>query len=373
MNNKKKILFLIQLPPPVHGVSTMNKIISDSKLINGSFDTRVFPLMFASDISDIGVVSVGKIVKMLICALKLVRTLLADRPDIAYFTLAPAGYAFYRDIIYVFILKIFKLKIIYHLHGKGIKNIISKHKLNKVICKFIFKNVNVICLSDQITYDIQDVYGKKPFIVNNGIVRIIDSNYFEEEKNNRDIKIKILFLSNYEKTKGILDLVDALRILDKKNIDFETVLVGKPTKSISIDYLKEYITNNGLIKKIKISGPQYNDNKNEILKNASIFVFPTYNEAFPLVILEAMQFGLPVVSTFEGAIPEIVDDCKTGFLVRQRDVTLLAEKIEILIKDKDMRIKMGRAGRIKFLEKYTLETFERNMKKIFDEVLNDDI
>ena len=83
-----------------------------------------------------------------------------------------------------------------------------------------------------------------------------------------------------------------------------------------------------------------------------------------------MQFALPVVSTFEGAIPEIVDDGVTGFLVPPKDVISLAEKIEILINNKNLRIQMGDAGRKKFLEKYTLDKFEQNLLKVFGEIVN---
>jgi len=82
-----------------------------------------------------------------------------------------------------------------------------------------------------------------------------------------------------------------------------------------------------------------------------------------------MQAGLPVVSTFEGAIPEIVDDGVTGFLVPQKNPQALAEKLEILIKDSELRQKMGAAGRKKFLEKYTVDKFENNLLAIFKEVI----
>ena len=83
-----------------------------------------------------------------------------------------------------------------------------------------------------------------------------------------------------------------------------------------------------------------------------------------------MRAGLPVISTFEGAISEIIDDGKTGYLVKQRNINELAEKIAILIKDKELREKMGKAGRKKFLERYTLEKFEKNMVRVFDQILN---
>ncbi len=65
-----------------------------------------------------------------------------------------------------------------------------------------------------------------------------------------------------------------------------------------------------------------------------------------LVLLEAMQYSLPVVSTPEGAIPDVVDDGVTGFLVPQRDTSALADKLEVLIKDPDLRVKNGSRGKV---------------------------
>ena len=83
-------------------------------------------------------------------------------------------------------------------------------------------------------------------------------------------------------------------------------------------------------------------------------------------IFEAMQFRLPLISTFEGAIPEIIEDGVNGFLVAQKDVIALANKLEVLIKDKELRSKMGAAAYLKFSNNYTLEIFENNMVKVLN-------
>ena len=83
-----------------------------------------------------------------------------------------------------------------------------------------------------------------------------------------------------------------------------------------------------------------------------------------------MQFGLPVISTYEGAIPEIVENNKTGFLVEKKNPEELANKIEFLINNQDLRIKMGVAGKEKFYNQYTLEIFENNLTTILKNLNN---
>ena len=113
---------------------------------------------------------------------------------------------------------------------------------------------------------------------------------------------------------------------------------------------------------VQYIGKQYGKDKETCYANSDIFVFPTFyhNECFPLVLLEAMSYGLPCVSTNEGAIREIIDDGITGYIVEKNNPQILADKLELLIKDATLRQKMGNEGKKKFEENYTLEIFEHN-------------
>jgi len=82
-----------------------------------------------------------------------------------------------------------------------------------------------------------------------------------------------------------------------------------------------------------------------------------------------MAAGLPVVSTREGAIPEIIDDGVTGFIIDKQNPGKLAEKLEYLISNLDQAKKMGQAGRAKFEQNYTIEKFYHNLVEIFNEVM----
>lgn len=113
-------------------------------------------------------------------------------------------------------------------------------------------------------------------------------------------------------------------------------------------------------------GRKYGADKEPFFHTADIFVFPTFypNECFPLVLLEAMQHGVPCISTTEGGVPGIIDEGKTGFVVEKKNPTLLAEKMEHLLKDIPLRKEMGAAGRLKFEREFTLRKFEERMAEI---------
>lgn len=116
-------------------------------------------------------------------------------------------------------------------------------------------------------------------------------------------------------------------------------------------------------------GKKYNEEKEAFFENADIFIFPTLNEAFGLVLLEAMEHALPCIATDEGGISDIVDDGETGFIVSKRNTEALADKIEYLIIHPEERKRMGKLGYKKFNDKFTVRKFEELMADILNDCL----
>lgn len=155
-------------------------------------------------------------------------------------------------------------------------------------------------------------------------------------------------------------LLDACRILKDKGLDFQCNFVGGETKEIDRARFEAEVQRRGLEGMVRYEGPKYGEEKEEYWRSSDVFVFPTYyfNECFPLVILEAMQHGLPVVSTTEGAVPDMVADGVNGFVCERKDVSGLAGALERLITDAALRMRMGEVGRKRYEEEFTLERFE---------------
>jgi glycosyltransferase involved in cell wall biosynthesis len=96
-----------------------------------------------------------------------------------------------------------------------------------------------------------------------------------------------------------------------------------------------------------------------------VFCLPSYyeREGMPLVVLEAMQFSLPIVATRWRGIPSMVTDGETGFLVPVHDATATADSLERLLRDSDLRRALGRAARTVFEREFTLEIFTARMER----------
>ena len=175
------------------------------------------------------------------------------------------------------------------------------------------------------------------------------------------LPVNLLFLSNLIPSKGVYVLLDACRILKDKGLDFQCNFVGGETKEIDRATFEAEVQRRGLEGMVRYEGPKYGEEKEEYWCSSDVFVFPTYyfNECVPLVILEAMQHGLPVVSTDEGAVPDIVVDGENGFICRRKDVEGLAQALERLLLDEALRRRMGAKGYSRYMENFTLERFER--------------
>ena len=358
MNNERiKILFVVQLPPPVHGSASISDILVKSPILKSTFDLQVLPLNYAKSMKDLGGISFTKAFKMFVVAGQLINSIRSFKPVAVYFTITPFGFGFYRDMLFVTILKLSRVKLVYHLHMKGVNEDSDKKILKRGLYKYVFKKAYVITLSKILSQDISRVYNGKPFVVNNGLPAVIKESSF---KVSQKLNLDVLFLSNFMKAKGIFVFLNSIKILRDRGCRYQAHIVGAPG-DVSIEEIQILIIRNDLGDRVFLHGPKYGSEKLDLLAKMDIFVHPTLNDAFPLVILEAMQFRLPIVSTYEGAIPEIVDNFITGFLVPKNDEIALADKIELLLNDKILRMEMGLASKKKFLAKYTSQQMEKNI------------
>jgi glycosyltransferase involved in cell wall biosynthesis len=365
----KKILFVVQLPPPVHGASVSNNLVVNSLLLKKNFRMEVIDLQFTKSLQDIKKFSFNKVYKAFFYAIKIVKKMLSFRPHLVYFTLSSQGFAFYRDVMYVFLFKLFNTKIVYHLHSKGIRENTENSNFKRKLSAWVFKNTSVICVGKKLISDIDNVYTGQPFVVPYGIA--VRPAICRQVKKAGDNIPQLIYLSNYIRTKGILVLIDALEILKNKGYHFTAKLAGSPT-DLGMEELRTIVASKGMDNIIDIVGPLYGEEKFRAYENADIFVFPTFykNETFGIVNLEAMQYSLPVVSTFEGGISDVVIDNETGLLAIPQNVQMLADKIATLIDNPQLCIEMGKKGYERFMANYTLDHFEQNINNAFDKILN---
>jgi len=360
----KRVLFILHLPPPNHGASLVGNLIKTSTQINSAFSTRYINLSTSVTIEDIGRTSVRKGIKYLALILKVINGILVFKPDLCYITPSAKGSGFYKDVIIIAIIKFFRVKRIFHYHNKGIA---ERHKrlTDNLLYKLSFRNASVIMLSKLLFQEIEKYVSKRRvFYCPNGITDLSNDLHKPSFKNSGS-PVEVLFLSHLIRSKGMLVLIEACAILKTRGINFHCTIAGGDAE-MKLKEVEEIVQLRKLTGLIHFTGPVYGEKKVVLMKSADILAHPSFNDCFPLVLLEAMSLSLPIISTFEGAIPEIVDNGITGFLVPPKDPESLADKLEVLINDPELRKDMGDAARIKYENEFTLGIFENRLREILE-------
>lgn len=183
--------------------------------------------------------------------------------------------------------------------------------------------------------------------------------------------VRMVFLSNLLESKGILDLLEALVLLKQRGYGVVCDVVGAETAQINKARLQEEIGKRQLENMVSYQGALYGEAKAQELERAHLFVHPTKDDCFPLVLLEAMAHGLPCISTNEGAIRDIIDDGKTGLIAEKHNPQDLADKIALLLNDETLKKQMGEAARKKYQQEYTLQRFEQRFVECMNSILSD--
>lgn len=365
-NKKLNVLFILHLPPPIHGAAIANTYIKNSQLINSDHATDYVSLSTNTVLAQTGKGSIKKAFKFVGILAKVVKLIASKKYDLCYVSLTANGPAFYKDLIVVALLKLANKKILYHFHNKGV-SMAKQNNLNDALYRFAFKNTQSILLSKYLYPDVAKYVDEAqihycPYGIPTSDPRLVNTMRKSSSVNQ---KISLLYLSNMMIEKGVYVLLEACVLLKKEEIPFICNFVGGWT-DITPQEFDDYVRQNDLSGYVFAHGPKYGDEKLAFFNEADVFIFPTYYhyETFGLVNLEAMQHALPIISTSEGGIPDVIEDSLTGFLIPKNSPTQLAQKIKFFVNNPTAGTVMGNKGRERFKSLFTLNTFEKNISAI---------
>lgn len=371
------VIFIMHMPPPVHGASMVGEYIHKSKLINEAFECHYVNMAIASRLEDIRKGGLGKIKDVMKKFLEIRKAIVAVKPDLVYITPCSAGWPFYKDFLTIMMLKMMGQKVVMHFHNKGVRSRQS-HVLDNFLYKRFFKNVKLILLADSLYEDVKRYVSREDvFICPNAIPTV----NVEKRSVRTNSVPRLLWLTNIMRTKGIMEYLGALKILRGRGIEFEADFVGGLTTEMSGEEFEKALVCMGLNDCSVYHGPKYGDEKFEYFKKADVFVLPSYTEAFPVSILEAMQFGLPVLASNVGGVSGEIEDGENGYLIGgstpimlnsfRPDTVEIADRLERLLKDTTLRERMGDNGRKKFEREFVLDVFEHRLCNILKKCLEE--
>jgi len=303
--------------PPVHGTAIIGDLVYDT-LKSKNIELIYIGLSTSLDISDSGKLNFRKLFLLFRIFKELSISLIKLKPSIIYVTPSMAGIAFYRDFLYILMIKLYKYvfkncRIILHLHMRPVNaNWLQKNYLFKILfrrveiiflSKLLIRDYSIFKLNDCVVHILPNAI--KPLLNKELTINKVSDNYSKVRTKNNTINV--LYLGHMIKSKGYRRALDVAKYILNQNKKYKFLFVGEYGSVYDKEYFDHYISSNYLVSDITYLGPCTNDiDKMNLFLNNDILIFPSYSEAYPLTILEAFSFGLPVVATDTGAVEEIV-------------------------------------------------------------------
>jgi glycosyltransferase involved in cell wall biosynthesis len=179
---------------------------------------------------------------------------------------------------------------------------------------------------------------------------------------------KVVFLGRFVPEKGIYELLEAFRVVKDKFPSVHLVLAGDGPEG---GKLRQRVQDSGLEPYVEFSGYVRGSEKARVLMESDVFVLPSYHEACPVALLEAMAAGLPVIATRVGAIPDILEDEKNGILLDTASPVAIAAAVSHMLSNDMLREEIGQRNKNIAWKKYEASVVSREIAAVWQKLLMD--
>jgi glycosyltransferase involved in cell wall biosynthesis len=261
--------------------------------------------------------------------------------------------------------------IIDEANKKGIPYIIINHFSNSYLKGVDFREQSAgsVGIAGVSSREVPSHLRKTFFNIGDGI----DTEYFKKEhaqKIHIDMKEQVLFYpARIVRNKGQIDLIKAYAELREIGLKAKVVIAGHVDSLKYYGELKEFIAQKGLKDDVLFVGQLSRHELRDWYGVSSVLVFPTYQEGFGRILLEAQAMQVTPVAYGVGGVPEGIQHERTGFLVPKGDIAKLADHLEYLLKNEKQRRKMGDEGR-RFIEsRFSIEALAERHENYYLSVL----
>ena len=289
--------------------------------------------------------------------------LLKARPNTIAHIHTCSGFSFFLDGVLLSLAKLRGVPVVLHIHGASFDQFLDN--LNPILLAvarcFCRRCVFIVVLSESWETALRQRLGDLPFrVVANGVPMLETSARTLPKQG----ELKLLFLGNLSERKGVFDLLEVMPLV--KNAVLH--LVGGEEQAGFTAKISQLIAEKQLQQRIKLHGVKTGLEKLAFFQNADIFILPSYAEGLPMSLLEAMMCGLPVIVSDVGGIPAVISDTENGFLITAGNCRQIAETLQRLIDDPDLRRKIGRAARQRCLAEFSTDAVVDKLLKLYRQI-----
>jgi glycosyltransferase involved in cell wall biosynthesis len=361
------ILLIGPTPPPFHGVAVAMQMLLQSPLTE---QFRVFHLDLADrrGIQHVNKPDVFDVVLFVRQWVKLIGMLINTGPAVSYLVLSQSTIGFLRDSLLMWPLYFRGSHVVVHLHGGHFREwFLGRSWLMKTYVRAVLRCVTrAIVLGQSLKPQFKGLIDERRIdVVPNGI----DWSNVHVNQNVPRFRsqFRVLHLSTLSHLKGALVLLQAIPCVVHQRTDVEFVLAGPWSHAEDQRWAEEYIVRQGIQSYVSFAGQVDAAAKRALYDSADLFVFPgVQQEGQPLVVIEAMAAGVPVIFTDRGCLRDTVSDGEAGLEVPIGDVRQLAERILWLLDHPERLELMGARARRRYEALYTKEQHIKRMIDVFE-------
>jgi len=366
MAKSSDILLVGQTPPPFHGQSVVTGMLFDHDW--GGIRVERLRMAYSDSIDDVGKAGIGKVLHLFSLIFQTWMIILKKHPEVLYYLPASANKTpVIRDIIYLGAVRWMFSKSVFHYHAGGLPEYLQSAGMLGKVAKAIYANADLSVDVIETTPPTGSLLSsKKNTVVCNGVdVEIV------ARKRKLDDVCRILFVGVLNEGKGILQIISTAVILKKQHLKFKMMIVGAWVSREFQDEVESLVSEHDLSGNLHFTGPLNGDEKWQAYADADCFFFPSHYQAetFGMVLVEAMAYSLPIITTRWSGIPLVVSGGRCAVLCDIKSPSQYVEALANFIQNPQKRLRMGEAARKHYESNYTREKFLRKMESVFREVL----
>lgn len=267
--------------------------------------------------------------------------------------------AFFRDSIYLLIAKLFRRKVVLHLHGGKFEQFYNQ---NSRYCSYICHKADCIVGVSNYFKAIFDKYKLNDNI--KVVYNSVDKPLYLKKTTSRT-QLNLLFLGSIVENKGIYDILSCV-------IKYRSYFEGKVFLRIGGSgqdvKLNRIIQDNRLSNIVEYLGWVELKKKHALLAETDIYLQPSYFESLGIAIIEAMSYKIPIIASRTGGIPELVTNLENGILISPGAIDDMYSAIKMLIENRALREDMGDKSGVK-AENFTIESMSKAINDLYQEIL----
>ncbi|MBP1920094.1 glycosyltransferase involved in cell wall biosynthesis [Youngiibacter multivorans] len=331
----------------------------------GSHIESDYNIIYVESYKDGG--KVTKLLKGIKGYLHFAKVLLIDKPELVQIH-SSFGASFYRKLPFIYMASWAKHPIINHIHGADFEKFYANagEKKKKLIKKVYEKCAILVALSSEWKRCLaQVVPEEKICVIENYSILHEDA---LKNRLTRKSNSTVLFLGELGKRKGCYDIPAVVEKVVKvvPRVRFMLCGAGSPEDEAAI---KKLIEGKGLGNNIIFPGWLRDTAKDKVLRDADVFFLPSYNEGMPMSVLDAMGYGLPIVSTNVGGISKILHDGENGICCNAGDINGFAQGIIRLLNDKKTCEMFGKESFSIVKKGYSLQSHLKSIEELYNRLL----